>query len=203
MPYNTKTIKRDSQNIPVPQIFNPSIDDFSALTGVDLGGGRVGADNLMWGKTAGGLYVPVKVSDAGAVATELTGRKLRLVKFAQTYSTQVATNVVITITPTIGFIARLKALGYYAPAVVGSTGSHYLKVGLTSNIANDVSAYSIIEINAVGTNPLLFRPFDNLGYKDTIFTTSEPLYVSYIAPGTNPQIGTRTLFVLWEEEAII
>ena len=73
MPYNTKTIKRDSQNIPVPQIFNPSIDDFSALTGVDLGGGRVGADNLMWGKTAGGLYVPVKVSDAGAVATELTG----------------------------------------------------------------------------------------------------------------------------------
>lgn len=104
MPYNTKTIKRDSQNIPVPQIFNPSIDDFSALTGVDLGGGRVGADNLMWGKTAGGLYVPVKVSDAGAVATELTGSNLRQTQIGTdqtaTWANSAAANTQVSVTIT-------------------------------------------------------------------------------------------------------
>lgn len=73
MAYNTKNIIRDASGAPIPQFYNPTSDAYQPLTGADLGGGRYGYDNLAWGKTAGGLYVPVKVADDGAVLTQLTG----------------------------------------------------------------------------------------------------------------------------------
>jgi len=71
--YNTKNIIRDASGAPVPQFYNPTSDAYQPLTGVDLGGGRYGYDNLAWGKTAGGLYVPLKVANDGTVLTQLTG----------------------------------------------------------------------------------------------------------------------------------
>lgn len=73
MSYNLKSIKRDLQGSPIPQFFNPTADDFQPLTGVALGGGRYASDVLGWGKTAGGLYVPLKVADDGTLLTQLTG----------------------------------------------------------------------------------------------------------------------------------
>ena len=65
MAYNTKNLKTDASGKPVPQFYNPTADDFQPLTGVDLGGGRYGYDGLLWGKTSGGLYVPLQVNTDG------------------------------------------------------------------------------------------------------------------------------------------
>ena len=79
MAHDTKTLLRDGSGItPVPQFFNPTADDFRPLTGVDLGNGRYGADGLIWGKTSGGVYVPVKCNADGAVVTELSGSNLEV-----------------------------------------------------------------------------------------------------------------------------
>lgn len=77
MAYNTKNIIRDASGAPIPQFYNPVTDAYQPLTGVDLGGGRYGYDGLVWGKTAGGLYVPVKVADDGTILTQLTGSNLQ------------------------------------------------------------------------------------------------------------------------------
>lgn len=79
MAYNTKNIIRDAAGAPIPQFYDPTSDAYQPLTGVDLGGGRYGYDNLAWGKTAGGLYVPLKVADDGTVLTQLTGRKVEYI----------------------------------------------------------------------------------------------------------------------------
>lgn len=73
MSYSTKQILTDVNGKPMAQFYNPTADDYRPLTGVDLGGGRYGTDGLMWGKTSGGLYVPVAVNTDGAVNVEVTG----------------------------------------------------------------------------------------------------------------------------------
>jgi len=76
MGYDTKTMLRDkSGKTPIPQFFNPVADDFRPMTGIDLGNGRYGPDSLVWGKTSGGVYIPVQVDANGAVITSLTGSK--------------------------------------------------------------------------------------------------------------------------------
>lgn len=78
MAYNTKNILRsgDASPIPIPQFYNPTEDAFNPLTGANLGSGRYGADGVMWGKTAGGVYIPVQVNANGEVLTQLSGRKV-------------------------------------------------------------------------------------------------------------------------------
>ena len=93
MAHDTKTLLRDGSGItPVPQFFNPTADDFRPLTGVDLGNGRYGADGLIWGKTSGGVYVPVKCNADGAVVTELSGSKMEL--YGATINDRPAANTV-------------------------------------------------------------------------------------------------------------
>ncbi len=58
---------------PVPQAWDPSINDFRELTGQNLGGGRFGADGVQWGKTASGLFVPVRVTNDGVQEVQLSG----------------------------------------------------------------------------------------------------------------------------------
>jgi len=74
MAFNTKDILRDLKTIPIPQFFNPTADDFNPLTGADLGAGRYGSDHIVWGQTAGGLYVPVLVGTDGKPQVEQAGR---------------------------------------------------------------------------------------------------------------------------------
>lgn len=58
---------------PVPQAWDPSINDFREITGQNLGGGRFGADGVQWGKTASGLFVPVRVTNDGVQEVQLSG----------------------------------------------------------------------------------------------------------------------------------
>lgn len=72
-PWELTKILRDLEGSPIPQIFNPSEAIFNPLTGANLGNGRYGADNIMWGKTAAGVLVPVQVNADGTVVTSLSG----------------------------------------------------------------------------------------------------------------------------------
>src|SRR5690554_6183233 len=65
---------------PVPQAWDPSINDFREITGQNLGGGRFGADGVQWGKTASGLFVPVRVTNDGVQEVQLSGTNLEIVK---------------------------------------------------------------------------------------------------------------------------
>jgi hypothetical protein len=73
MAYNTKTIKSDAGTNKIPQIFDVMGDDYAPHTGQNLGGNRYGADVLAWGKTAGGLFIPLKVEADGSLDTEVSG----------------------------------------------------------------------------------------------------------------------------------
>lgn len=57
----------------LPQMYNPAADAYQTVTGADLGSGRRGLDNLMWGKTAGGVYAPVAIDPDGSVNVKQTG----------------------------------------------------------------------------------------------------------------------------------
>lgn len=58
---------------PVPQAWDPNLGDFREITGQNLGGGRFGTDGVQWGKTASGLFVPIKVTNDGAQEVQLSG----------------------------------------------------------------------------------------------------------------------------------
>lgn len=67
MAYNTKTLlgAAGAANYPVAQIFEVTLDDFKVLTGQALGGDRHAMDTFVWGKTAGGVYLPHAVDASG------------------------------------------------------------------------------------------------------------------------------------------
>ena len=53
---------------PLPQAWDPSEGAegaFKDVTGTDLGDGRFGLDNVQWGKTAAGIYLPIRVTNDG------------------------------------------------------------------------------------------------------------------------------------------
>ena len=138
------------------------------------------------------------------VPVALTGRKLKVGKLQATYSTQVDAGAVssINITPTAGYIGRLLAVGYYAPAVAGSTGSH--SIILNIGAAAGTTYNSLQDASIAGTSALNVRPLTTAdGYKGAIFDASNPLVLTYYAPSTNPQTGSRSAFALWEEEAVV
>ena len=65
---------------PVPQAWDPSINDFREITGQNLGGGRFGADGVQWGKTASGLFVPVRVTNDGVQEVQVSGTIVEIYK---------------------------------------------------------------------------------------------------------------------------
>ena len=73
MPYNTKQIKRDQQNSPIPQYFNPTTDVYEALLGRN-GANRVelyGPDGTPIGTTAGKLNI--RASEIESILTTIHG----------------------------------------------------------------------------------------------------------------------------------
>ena len=65
---------------PVPQAWDPSINDFREITGQNLGGGRFGTDGVQWGKTASGLFMPIRVTNDGVQEVQLSGPITEVVK---------------------------------------------------------------------------------------------------------------------------
>ena len=96
MAYNTKSLLRDVDGKIVPQGFDLTADAYKALTGQNLGDGRFGLDGIQWGKTDGGIFVPmavepdgslkakVKVDDAEPVKVQLSGTIVAERAFANT-----------------------------------------------------------------------------------------------------------------------
>lgn len=73
MPYNTQQIKRDQQNSPIPQYFNPTLDIYEALLGRN-GANRVelyGPDGSPLVTISGKL--DVKATDAEVMLTQIRG----------------------------------------------------------------------------------------------------------------------------------
>jgi len=73
MPYNTQQIKRDQQNSPIPQYFNPTTDVYEPLLGRN-GANRVelyGPDGTPIGTTAGKLNV--RASEIESILTTIQG----------------------------------------------------------------------------------------------------------------------------------
>jgi hypothetical protein len=60
---------RDNENNIIPQMLIPGTG-FRPLTGEAVDVGRYGYDNIMWGKTSGGVYVPVQVDAEGKQAVK-------------------------------------------------------------------------------------------------------------------------------------
>lgn len=177
MAHDTKTLLRDGSGItPVPQFFNPTADDFRPLTGVDLGNGRYGADGLIWGKTSGGVYVPVKCNADGTVLAELSGSSA-LPTGASTEAKQDALNAIIgekQTSPTANtLLARLKSLedkidaitNGTTPAVTQLSGSN---MELYGAVIGDRPAANTVAVGAT------FTIVDDTGNFD-----------SYISNGTN------------------
>src|SRR5690554_793324 len=84
MSYKTKKILRDAQGNPIPQLFNPDIDDFEPLYGQN-GSQRV----LLWGPNDEPLLTdtnPGKVEVTNTVNTQLTGRKVEIPGTSETPS---------------------------------------------------------------------------------------------------------------------
>lgn len=82
MPFNTKPIKKDLENKPIPQYFNPATDDFEDLRGrngasyVEL----VGANGVPLATPSGKLAVRCAELEAelGSIKSELAEIKSRL-----------------------------------------------------------------------------------------------------------------------------
>ena len=66
---------------PVPQAWDPSINDFREITGQNLGGGRFGTDGVQWGKTASGLFMPIRVTNDGVQEVQLSGTVAKLIAY--------------------------------------------------------------------------------------------------------------------------
>ncbi|MFD1675402.1 hypothetical protein [Alicyclobacillus fodiniaquatilis] len=58
-------LKRDRSGNPLPQDYVPDESQFEPLTGEDFGSGHVGQDTGIWGKTASGIWLPIKISTDG------------------------------------------------------------------------------------------------------------------------------------------
>lgn len=136
---------------------------------------------------------------------QLTGRRLKIGVLRTAYSTEVvaSTASIVIITPTTGYIGRLLAFGYQAPAVAGSTGNHQLYLQTGSYTGTAPSINSLQSISSAGTSALALAPATTTdGYKGAVFDATNPIIISYIAPGTVNQTGTRYVYLLWEEEAV-
>lgn len=141
---------RDAENNIIPQMFIPGTG-FRPLTGEAVDVGRYGYDNIMWGKTSGGVYVPVQVDAEGKQAvkaseletkidtlnakvdgiisgdapakTELMGSKVGVEKedYSQEVDVPAGGATSIAVVPPEGELWRLKFLAVIINAVIDAT----------------------------------------------------------------------------------
>ena len=135
----------------------------------------------------------------------VNGSKRQLKKLSQTYGTAVAAAgyaADITITPTVGCIGIIKALGTYAPIITGSTGNHEFYVligGSVSYPGGRLITATATGITALNLTPTITSPT----VKDVSFTVDCPLVIKYNNATNLEQSGTRYVYVLYEEVPIV
>jgi len=81
-----KALKRstaaDTNGIVIPQGYDPAQDNWYevGIRKVASSPDEYALNNLMWGRTSGGVYVPVQVDANGVISTQLTGSILEYAK---------------------------------------------------------------------------------------------------------------------------
>jgi len=147
-------------------------------------------------------YPTISYDDAKDKLKVMIGKTVGRVR--QTYTTQVnATNGVDTQTflATAGCIARLLHLGIYIPAIAGSTRNHSIHVTLGTN--DDYEEERLFSITIFGTSDISIKTEDSWIYKDIVFDSTTPLQVKYLNTTNTNQTGTRFIYLIYQEEAVI
>jgi hypothetical protein len=158
----------------------------------------------------GDNLVPVKVSEDGylMLATDVT---VRYVNASSSAVVEAGKTENIDITPTAGHIGRLRGLAISQAAPTSATkNTHYCNILVGSVSLGQISAgydkklafsYSAPE---TGTNT---RPTDSLAFTimlyNIVFSTANPLRLSYVNNTDADQTTTRYIYALIEEEAIV
>ncbi|MFC0188497.1 hypothetical protein ACFFJY_09380 [Fictibacillus aquaticus] len=101
MPYNDKPLKTNGMRA-VPQGFEPAKDEWKVNTTTDLGNGRAGIDQVLYGKKADGSFAPINIGTNGEMLTSVTGSML-----AQTKTNADAVGGVLTFSQNINYIEIL------------------------------------------------------------------------------------------------
>ncbi|ALC92055.1 hypothetical protein AM500_21345 [Bacillus sp. FJAT-18017] len=172
MGFFDKFVKRNTEGIAVPQYFNKTADDYEPVEGAN-----------------------------GAMNVALTGRKVRLQKARATMTAVINSNSAasVTISPTPGYLGRLKYIGAYSPPIAGSTGSHFIVVGIG---AVTYGAEQLAFTTAGGTTALTLK-YESPG--GIIFDSANPLLIVFqnFTNLNTDGVTARMYTVIYEEEAII
>lgn len=151
-----------------------------------------------------GFILVQQTGGPGMRNAQLTGRKIQLQRSRQLLSTTVIAGGMHTLTfyASPGYIARVKYIGYFIPAIAGSTGTHNLRV--TIGLDDAVDAERLLIVAGNGTVALMLRSSESAysGLCEPIFTATVPLQVTYRNGTDLDQTGSRYFIVIYEEEAI-
>jgi|GEM_PF-6929233 len=176
MAWNTKEILK-SFNLPVPQFHDVTNDIYKVLTGAELGNGRNGSDSIMWGMTAGGVYVRQRVDANGQSQIGIPdGSDVTKGAKADTAITDPASTTATQMALLKGLIKQLQGTGTGSQPVA-QVGPYVEKTGLTAvNIASGVTTTMFTIINA-----------DTTPWKEVAFSVYQPEgnpnFEMYMAPG--------------------
>jgi hypothetical protein len=146
--------------------------------------------------------------DSANNGVTVNGSKRQLKVFRQQLSTTVATGAVVdvTVTPTPGYMGRILAAGFYAPAIQSATANHgcRVQVGASANYG----AESLRQADAtVATTALELTPSSSGGGAiangQCMFSEEFPLVFKYFNSSGSSQTGARIYYCLYEEVPII
>ncbi len=218
MSFNTVAILRDLNGAPIPQGYSPSADAYkaAAVRQVATAPEEWAANSVAWGKTAGGVYVPLQVDAGGVVQTALTGRKLavEIGEYSQVLSVAATSGTaLITITPPVGELWRLRTLTLWVVTPTGATtGSHSVQVRAGVNdsdynilLANTAFGTTIeIAGNYIKAATVEKRPTteqaQQMAILSAVVTNAKPLYFLYTNNTDVIQTNTLTIKVAREVE---
>lgn len=212
MPYNTQQIKRDQQNSPIPQYFNPTTDVYEALLGRN-GANRVelyGPDGTPIGTTAGKLNI--RASEIESILTTIQGyvdgleAALGEVQAAPTTYTVLARLKdlsdrlgEVSSTPTANtMLARLKTLEGYLDGVEAALGTQTdaeatgngSLIAIVKRLRTLVGQGIVTLGSAIGTTGLLMAGSDGTNAR-AIKTTSDGTLLTQLT-GSTVIIGGKT-----------
>jgi len=219
MPYNTQQIKRDQQNSPIPQYFNPTTDVYEPLLGRN-GANRVelyGPDGTPIGTTAGKLNI--RASEIESILTTIQGYVDGLeAALGEVQATPTTYTVLarlkdlsdrlgeVSSTPTANtMLARLKTLEGYLDGVEAALGTQTdaeatgngSLIAIVKRLRTLVGQGIVTLGSAIGTTGLLMAGSDGTNAR-AIKTTSDgtlltQLTGSYATIDSAPVVGVKTV----------
>ena len=219
MPYNTQQIKRDQQNSPIPQYFNPTTDVYEPLLGRN-GANRVelyGPDGTPIGTTAGKLNI--RASEIESILTTIQGYVDGLeAALGEVQATPTTYTVLarlkdlsdrlgeVSSTPTANtMLARLKTLEGYLDGVEAALGTQTdaeatgngSLIAIVKRLRTLVGQGIVTLGSAIGTTGLLMAGSDGTNAR-AIKTTSDGTLLTQLTGSIEsrtsaPVVGVKTV----------